>query len=481
MKKQKARITWLITALAMLFLFVAGTGLYCGSRYINRKLLNSGKAMAMDIALLTANNFEITDAEVAYMKSLTFNEMEVDPINRRLMDVSNGVALNAAVTNVYLIAPLCEEEYRYCSDAETAEFLGFEMGQPLDGIWLLNGRINQDGVFEVAQREDIYRYTVLDQNQCFGMERREAFGEFSSDAWGHFITGYVPVYTTQGSFVGLLGIDMDPDPYQASAMHMILLIVILFALTVLLMSALFIVFHRKYAKALEGQRQYAFYANMSHEMRTPMNGILGTAALSKTEDDVAALHHNMELIENSGKYLLALINQTLDYQNSDATASPPDASPPLADSAAGKQHFHELLGKRILLCEDHPLNAEITRKMVEQVGCIIEIAENGQLGLDRFAASDEGGFDAVLMDIRMPVMDGLEAARSIRALERSDAKTVPIIALTANSYEEDKKTTAAVGMNAHLTKPVTPQVLYQTLSDAISHRMQAAADRRKKQ
>lgn len=478
MKRKKWRFTRLVIVLSVLFLLLAGTGLYWGSRFIDDRLLDSAKAMATDISLLVKNNFEITDSEVAYMKTLTFNQMEVDPINKRLMDVGNGVVLNAAVTNVYLVAPLTPAEYRYCPDQQTADFLGFKLDQPLDGIWLLNGKINEQGVFEVAQRDDIYRYTVLDQNQRRGMVQREAFGDFSADAWGSFITGYAPIYTAEGSFVGLLGIDMDPAPYQASAQHMIFLIIILFAVTVLLMSSAFIVFSLNYSKAREGQRQYAFYSRMSHEMRTPMNGILGTAALSKNETDVSVLRHNIALIEHSGKYLLELINKTLDYRNSGAlpqSQTPPVQSPPAADTA-----FPELVGKRLLLCEDHPINAEITRRMAEKAGCTIVVAENGQIGLDRFAESAANEYAAVLMDIRMPVMDGLEAARRIRALPREDAKHVPIIALTANSYEEDKKETAAAGMNAHLTKPVEPKLLYKTLADAINH-TQADTSRREKQ
>ena len=467
MKKGKAGAARLIVALSVLFLLAAGTGLYYGGRYIHNKLLCSGQAMATDIALLVKNNFQMTDAEVAYMKSLTFNEMEADPINRRLMDVGDGVTLNAAVTNVYLVAPLGEGEYRYCPDAETARFLGFTMDQPLNGVWLLNGRINQQGVFEVAQREDIFRYTVLDANQLWGLEHREPFGTFTNDAWGSFITGYAPIYTTEGSFVGLLGVDMDPDPYQSSAQHMVLLIIVLFAFTVLMMSALFLVFYFKYAKAREGQRQYAFYAEMSHEMRTPMNGILGMTALCKAETDLPTLHRNIERIESSGKYLMELMNRTLDYKKSGADEPPLPGSAPTAS-------FDGLRGKRVLLCEDHPINAEITRKLVENVGCRIEIAENGQIGLDRFSQSLGGYYDAILMDVRMPVMDGLEAARRIRALKRTDAASVPIIALTANSYEEDRKATAEAGMNEHLTKPVEPWQLYQTLSRAIAH---ASADR----
>ena len=92
-----------------------------------------------------------------------------------------------------------------------------------------------------------------------------------------------------------------------------------------------------------------------------------------------------------------------------------------------------------------------------------ERAENGQIAVDKFAASEPGAYDAVLMDVRMPVMDGLTAASAIRALDRPDAKTVPIIALTANAFDEDVQRSLQAGMNAHLAKPVEIDRLYETL------------------
>lgn len=90
-------------------------------------------------------------------------------------------------------------------------------------------------------------------------------------------------------------------------------------------------------------------------------------------------------------------------------------------------------------------------------------ARNGEEALRYFSESEAGSFDAILMDIRMPVMDGIEATVHIRELEREDAKTIPIIAMTANAYEEDRKKTANAGMNAHLAKPIEPKLLFAVL------------------
>ena len=127
-----------------------------------------------------------------------------------------------------------------------------------------------------------------------------------------------------------------------------------------------------------------------------------------------------------------------------------------------------LAGKHILLAEDHPLNVQVAARLLERKGVIVQLAENGRLALEHFEHMPPGFFDAILMDIRMPVMDGLEATRALRALPRPDARSIPIIAMTANAYEEDIQKSRAAGMDAHLSKPVEPYLLYQTIIQCLS-------------
>ena len=127
-----------------------------------------------------------------------------------------------------------------------------------------------------------------------------------------------------------------------------------------------------------------------------------------------------------------------------------------------------LEGCRILLAEDILDNAEIVMDLLELEGAETTHAENGRIALDMFHSAEINTFDAILMDLRMPEMDGLEAARQIRALKRPDARTVPIIALTANAFESDVRATLDAGMNAHLAKPVDADQLYDTLRRQIS-------------
>lgn len=137
----------------------------------------------------------------------------------------------------------------------------------------------------------------------------------------------------------------------------------------------------------------------------------------------------------------------------------------LSGKLAGKRA--DLSGRKILLAEDMQVNAEIMIMVLEMREMQAELAENGRVALEKYEASEQGYYDAILMDMRMPEMDGLEATRRIRNLNRADAKEVPIIALTANAFDEDVQRSLQAGMNAHLSKPVQPDVLYETLESLI--------------
>ena len=129
----------------------------------------------------------------------------------------------------------------------------------------------------------------------------------------------------------------------------------------------------------------------------------------------------------------------------------------------------ELKGRRILLAEDMPVNAEIMMMVLQMREIEADLAENGKIAVEKFQSSPENYYDAILMDMRMPEMDGLEATQKIRALKRPDAKKIPIIALTANAFDEDVQRSLQAGLNAHLSKPVEPDVLFETLENMIKN------------
>jgi signal transduction histidine kinase/PAS domain-containing protein/ActR/RegA family two-component response regulator len=123
-----------------------------------------------------------------------------------------------------------------------------------------------------------------------------------------------------------------------------------------------------------------------------------------------------------------------------------------------------LEGVRILLAEDNAINAEIAMRMLEKRGASVVNATDGERALRQYAASEQYHFDLILMDVRMPVLDGLEATRRIRSLARPDSKTVPIVAMTANAFDEDVEECLAAGMNAHVAKPVDAARLYEAIA-----------------
>lgn len=122
-----------------------------------------------------------------------------------------------------------------------------------------------------------------------------------------------------------------------------------------------------------------------------------------------------------------------------------------------------IAGLHLLLAEDNELNAEIARTLLEDEGAITTIVNDGQQAVDIFSRNKPGTFDAILMDIMMPEMDGLSATKAIRALDREDAGTIPIIAMTANAFDEDEKKCMEAGMNAHLVKPLDIQKMKEAV------------------
>lgn len=132
-----------------------------------------------------------------------------------------------------------------------------------------------------------------------------------------------------------------------------------------------------------------------------------------------------------------------------------------------EEEIYSLEGNRLLVVEDNPINAEIAQTVLEMEGVKSELANNGEEAIRMFEDREQGYYNAILMDIRMPVMDGLEATKRIRTLGRADSRSIPIIAMTANAFDEDMKKSIESGMNGHLTKPIDIEKLYKVLQETI--------------
>ena len=141
-------------------------------------------------------------------------------------------------------------------------------------------------------------------------------------------------------------------------------------------------------------------------------------------------------------------------------------APPLSERAEEKK-ASVLQGMHILVAEDNEINAEILRELLQIVGASCDIFENGQLVVDAFAQSEPGAYQLILMDVQMPVLNGYEATRALRRLDHPLARTIPIVAMTANAFAEDIRDALAAGMNAHVAKPVDMRVLEQTVQTAL--------------
>ena len=146
------------------------------------------------------------------------------------------------------------------------------------------------------------------------------------------------------------------------------------------------------------------------------------------------------------------------------------ATPAVAAEMPEGGEAEVLRGARVLLAEDNEINMEISTELLSGAGVEVIQAWNGREALDAFAASEPGSIDAILLDMKMPEMDGCEAARAIRALDRDDAHDVPIVAVTANAFAEDVAATTAAGMDAHVSKPIDFTVLCHTLAGLVAAR-----------
>ena len=200
------------------------------------------------------------------------------------------------------------------------------------------------------------------------------------------------------------------------------------------------------------------------ERSSTVSGIEGTGlGLSITKSIVDLMNGTIEVLTSPGKGTEMILR--LHFR----LAEEADLHPADTASAEPAEPF-SANGRRLLLAEDNLVNMEIAKMILTQAGFEVDTAENGQIALDKLTASEAGYYDAVLMDIQMPVIDGYTAARKIRALENKALADIPILAMTANAFKEDADAAAEAGMQAHIAKPIDADLLLKTLAAILSEK-----------
>lgn len=210
---------------------------------------------------------------------------------------------------------------------------------------------------------------------------------------------------------------------------------------------------------VEADRKHTeFQKTLVRDMRTALYSSDGYTDMAlKHADDGGKVREYLQKVKSSNAQISILLDDMLGIKL-------PNNKPQTKDNLSDAQR---LKGCRVLVVDDNEMNREISKDLLEDNGLIVEEAENGQQALDMIRAANPRYYDCVLMDIMMPVMDGLEATKQIRALPERVRAMIPIIAMTANAFEEDRTKSIEAGMDAHLTKPIDATALMLAMNQYI--------------
>lgn len=214
------------------------------------------------------------------------------------------------------------------------------------------------------------------------------------------------------------------------------------------------------------QSKSRFLSNMSHDMRTPMNAIVGfTTLLDNESKNPEKVQEYTKKIAFSSQHLLGLINDVLDMSKIEAGKMKLTLEEENMDEII--ENIDALVRPQMVLRRQ---KFEIIVELLKMEGAECTVCENGQLAVETFTASEENTINLILMDVQMPVMNGYEATKAIRSSGHPMAKTIPIIAMTANAFVEDIHDALDAGMDAHVAKPVDMKVLKETVAQVIGGR-----------
>ena len=206
-----------------------------------------------------------------------------------------------------------------------------------------------------------------------------------------------------------------------------------------------------------------FLSNMSHDIRTPLNAIIGYTELAKRDDlTLDEAKESLSKINHSGRQLLLLVNDVLEMRRIESGRS--ELNLMSLSLPRMMEDMHDLFAMQM---EDMEINQEIMLQFLQVMGISAVVADNGEIAVKMVAEASAGQFDVILMDIQMPVMDGYEAARAIRSLPDPALSQIPIIAVSANVFEEDRRKAVEAGMDGSVGKPVDPRELGRVLTKVL--------------
>lgn len=219
-----------------------------------------------------------------------------------------------------------------------------------------------------------------------------------------------------------------------------------------------------------------FLTRASHEMRTSMNTMSGIVYAARETGDLASKQQSIEAMDRETRRLKDIVENIIDTTKIELDYSGDDFDQSFAllaaDAAPPKPQREQavaptLSGQTILVVDDLETNRFVLREFLRETQAHIEEAPNGKVAVEVFAASPEGYYSCIFMDLLMPEMNGHDATRAIRSLERPDATDIPIVAVSANAFKEDIEASLAAGMDAHITKPVDQAKIFQMLTEKV--------------
>ena len=219
-------------------------------------------------------------------------------------------------------------------------------------------------------------------------------------------------------------------------------------------------------------REFAdkIFTAFERERTSTDSGVEGTGlGMSITKSIVDLMGGTIEVITSPGSgttIIIRLKMQIAEEKDVKDAANDQQETEDRTEETQTSMTF-DFTGRRVLLVEDNMVNMEIAKMILSKSGFTVETAENGKIAVDMVASSEPGYYDVVLMDIQMPVMDGYEATRRIRALSSPDLARIPILAMTANAFKEDELAALEAGMQAHIAKPVDIKLLMKTLASVL--------------